>query len=72
MKQVSLEYGTFCSGGGYFSNLHVIEGMMYEDPLSWWENYDVSATFCLLNRLPPLVVKEIGYLLFDSQHQENS
>ena len=33
MKQVSLEYGTFLSGSGYFGEPHVIEAMMYEDPL---------------------------------------
>ncbi|KAH0709599.1 hypothetical protein KY284_011026 [Solanum tuberosum] len=43
MKQVSLEYGSFCSGSGYFSEPHVIEAMMYEDSLSWWANHGVSA-----------------------------
>ncbi|XP_049391466.1 uncharacterized protein LOC125855822 [Solanum stenotomum] len=43
MKQVSLEYGSFCSGSGYFSEPHVIEAMMYEDSLSWWANHGVLA-----------------------------
>ncbi|KAK4713352.1 hypothetical protein R3W88_019259 [Solanum pinnatisectum] len=43
MKQVSLEYGSFCSGSGYFSEPHVIETMMYEVSLSWWTNHGVSA-----------------------------
>lgn len=36
LKQVSLEYGAFCSLSGYFSEPHVIDAMGYEDPLSWW------------------------------------
>ncbi|XP_049369458.1 uncharacterized protein LOC125834347 [Solanum verrucosum] len=43
MKQVSFEYGSFCSGSGYFSEPHVIEAMMYEYSLSWWANHGVSA-----------------------------
>ncbi|XP_060200771.1 uncharacterized protein LOC132629044 [Lycium barbarum] len=42
-KKVSLEYGAFCSGSGYFGEPHVIEAMMYEEPLSWWANHGVSA-----------------------------
>lgn len=33
MKQVSLEYGTFCRGINYFGEPHVIEAMMYEELL---------------------------------------
>ena len=43
MKQASLEYRSFCSGNGYFSEPHVIDAMMYEDSLSWWANHGVSA-----------------------------
>ncbi|KAF3666416.1 Transducin family protein / WD-40 repeat family protein isoform 2 [Capsicum annuum] len=42
MKQVSLEYGKFCSMSGYFGEPRVIDAMEYENPLSWWGNHGVS------------------------------
>ncbi|XP_070046009.1 uncharacterized protein [Nicotiana tomentosiformis] len=43
LKQASLEYGVFASGSGFFSEPHVVEAMMYEEPLSWWANHGVNA-----------------------------
>ncbi|XP_016474542.2 uncharacterized protein LOC107796301 [Nicotiana tabacum] len=43
LKQASLEYGVFASGSGFFSETHVVEAMMYEEPLSWWANHSVNA-----------------------------
>ncbi|XP_016495626.2 uncharacterized protein LOC107814692 [Nicotiana tabacum] len=43
LKQAFLEYGAFASGSGFFSEPHVVEAMMYEEPLSWWANHGINA-----------------------------
>ncbi|XP_020255694.1 uncharacterized protein LOC109832704 isoform X1 [Asparagus officinalis] len=39
-RRVFLEYGTFSGSLENFSEPHVTTARAYEDPLSWWANYD--------------------------------
>nr|XP_016451072.1 PREDICTED: uncharacterized protein LOC107775806 [Nicotiana tabacum] len=66
LKQASLEYGAFASGSGFFSEPHVVEAMMYEEPLSWWANHGVNAPL-----LQSLVYKLLSQPAFSSCCERN-
>lgn len=42
LKKVYVEYGQFLEVLGFFSEAHVMEARVYEEPLSWWASYGSS------------------------------
>ncbi|KAF7150914.1 hypothetical protein RHSIM_Rhsim02G0150800 [Rhododendron simsii] len=63
------EYGAFSSGSDYFSQAHVINARMFEEPISWWANHEASTPLLQALAVKLLLQPAFSFCWFSSGDQ---